>query len=87
MPGFNSAQMRRIEQMQASFASIDEIAKEMGMHRSSLLRKMLLHHQIVIEPVRACRLVPLAEYQARQVPKQASDTADSSFATAAAPSA
>ena len=59
-------EMTTVTEMQQRFASIDEIAAVLGIHATTLRRRLLVEESLVIETVKGCRLVPLSEYQERQ---------------------
>ena len=53
---FTTEQLQEIQKMSREQASIQEIATALGIHRSTLERRLLRHHGLKLEEVRTCRL-------------------------------
>lgn len=58
---FTDEEMRIIRQAEDDRLSYDALADKLGMHRTSLERKLLRHHQMAIVPIRTFKLVPLKD--------------------------
>lgn len=47
----------------APHSSVEKIAETLGIHRTTLERRLLKHHGLVLKTFQACELVPLTEFQ------------------------